>query len=121
MAKFTFSFQKGVWLIQLLAPLAIKFCVSNAFLSHCLLIFDLCYVGEGSDFTVTGSQLIFPAQVTANRDIQCLMLTIVNDDVLEGDDQMFGVSLLTDGIPVNVITEDNITRYIISDDELDGM
>lgn len=75
------------------------------------------------DFSLNDSVVVFPAFETVNRDIQCVAVTIIDDRVLEGDEQMFEVVIVSEGLlPLgNVEVGDaDRTQYIIRDDDDDG-
>ena len=67
-------------------------------------------------------ELIFSRNTTVNGSIECVNVGIVNDQVLEGDHQMFEI-ILDSVIPFgNVeIGAFNVTTIKIADDEDDGM
>ena len=78
---------------------------------------------SGEDFTLDSTLLIFPKSTTINGDRKCVNVIIVDDQELEGDNQMFEIYLVSDSVtPMdNVeIGENNVTVVTIADDTFDG-
>ena len=65
------------------------------------------------DYTSVSSNLSFPVG-SSDADAQCLNITIINDDALEGD-QMFALSLTT--LDRNAMIAGNVTAITITDSD----
>ena len=83
----------------------------------------LSHFTDSEDFAIGQESVVFPAGSTVNGDMLCILIAIINDTVLEGDDQMFRVSINASGISPSGCVEVgpvNSTTFTIADDSEDG-